>query len=154
MIKHRGTVNYGKLLEDKLEALLIELKLPYTREGSKKQYGLTYSNKGKFDFLVNYNIAIECKSIGKDTDLRLPWPNTKNTAIGAHQLKALRAEAAKNHKAGLLLEVRKTQQLFWLEISELDAAVSELGIIPALTTDVLNRFGQEIKNLKEVLNYA
>ena len=33
-------INHGKLFEDRLEEGLIMLNLPYTREGSKRNYGV------------------------------------------------------------------------------------------------------------------
>lgn len=147
--------NNGKIFEDKVEQALIELNLPYTREGSKRTYGVRGSNKGKFDFWINNKIAIECKSVDVPTNLRLPWPRVKTPKIAAHQLKALRAEQEKGNIAGLLIEVRKINKLYWLDIRGLDDIIKEFGMLPSLTIAALQKYGAETEDLNgllEVLN--
>ena len=144
-------INHGKLFEDRLEEGLIMLSLPYTREGSKRNYGVRGSNKGKFDFWVNNKIAIECKSVETSTNLRLPWPRVKTPKIAAHQLKALRAESEKGNIAGLLIEIRKINKLYWLDIRGLDDIVREFGMLPSLTVMALQKYGAETEDLNELL---
>lgn len=130
-------INHGKILEDKLAKALDDLNIPYTREGSKRSYGTRHSNKGKFDFMIDGKLAVECKSINKSTDLRMPWPNQKSPMIKSHQLKALRAEAEKGNIAGLLIEVREVEETYFMPIRELDAIVREYGMIRTLNLSLL-----------------
>lgn len=140
-------INHGKIFEDKVEVALVALKLPYTREGSKRSYGVRGSNKGKFDFWVNNKIAIECKSIDRASNLRLPWPGLTNTAIKSHQLKALRHADIDNALAGLLIEVRSSRSVYWLNIRWLDSIVQEFGMIPALSIEVLEKRAYKVYDL-------
>lgn len=140
--------NHGKIFEDRLEKALLELNIPYVREGSKKHYGTRGSSKGKFDFKVNTNIAIECKSIDRASNLRIPWPNTKSTAIKSHQLKALRKELDKGNTAGLLIEIRKLNLTYWLDIKKLDEIVCCYGMIAALHVEALEQYAIRITSLE------
>lgn len=141
-------MNVGKAFEDEVQKLLENSGLSFTREGSKRNYGLKFSGKGKFDFLLE-TAAIECKSIDRDSNLRLPWPNVKNTALKAHQLKALRDYSRKGFIAGLLIQIRSKDKLYWLNIDKLNKIILDKGMIKALTNSVLNEYAEELTILAD-----
>lgn len=144
-------INHGKILEDKLAKALDDLGIPYTREGSKRSYGTRHSNKGKFDFMINNKLAIECKSINRAIDLSLPWPCKKSTKIRAHQLKALREDAEKGNTAGLLIEVREVEKMYWLNILDLDKIVQNHGMIPSLGIYHLKLYARQVDDIEGFL---
>lgn len=141
-------MNPGKIFEDRVQGLLEINNLPFTREGSKRTYGLSFSGKGKFDFLLE-NAAIECKSIDRDSNLRMPWPNVKNTALKAHQLKALREYSKKGFIAGILIQIRSKDKLYWLNIDKLNKIIMDKGMVKALTNDILSEYAEELIALEE-----
>ena len=133
-----------------MQGLLEDSGLSFTREGSKRNYGMRSSGKGKFDFLLE-NAAIECKSIDKDTNLRMPWPNVKNTALKAHQLKALREYHRKGFVAGILIELRRKDKLYWLDIDKLNNIIMDKGMVKALTNDILSEYAKELTVLADIV---
>jgi len=143
-------MNPGTIFENKVQGLLEDNNLPFTREGSKRNYGMRSSGKGKFDFLLE-NAAIECKSIDRDSNLRMPWPNVKNTALKAHQLKALREYSRKGFLAGLLIQIRSKNKLYWLNIDKLNSIIMDKGMVKALTNDILSEYAEELTVLADIV---
>jgi len=141
-------MNPGKIFEDDVQKLLESSGFSFTREGSKRTYGISHSGKGKFDFLLE-NAAIECKSIDRDTNLRMPWANVKNTALKAHQLKALREYSSKGFLAGLLIQIRSKDKLYWLNIDKLNNIILDLGMVKALTNGILCEYAEELTVLAD-----
>jgi len=141
-------MNPGKIFEDDVQRLLEINSFSFTREGSKKTYGISHSSKGKFDFLLDH-AAIECKSIDRDTNLRMPWANVKNTALKAHQLKALREYSSKGFLAGLLIQIRSKDKLYWLNIDKLNNIILDLGMVKALTNGILCEYAEELTVLAD-----
>jgi len=141
-------MNVGKIFEDDVQRLLEKSGFSFTREGSKRTYGISHSSKGKFDFLLDH-AAIECKTIGRDTDLRMPWLGTKNTALKAHQLKALREYSSKGFLAGLLIQIRSKDKLYWLNIDKLSNIIMDLGMVKALTNGILCQYAIELPTLAD-----
>jgi len=141
-------MNPGKIFEDDVQRLFELNSLPFTREGSKRTYGISHSGKGKFDFLLE-TAAIECKSIDRDTNLRMPWQNVKNTALKAHQLKALREYSRKGFIAGLLIQIRSKDKLYWLNIDKLNNIIMDKGMIKALTNNILSEYAEELTVLED-----
>jgi len=146
--KGRCKTNVGKQFEDDVQKLLESSGFSFTREGSKRTYGISHSGKGKFDFLLE-NAAIECKSIDRDTNLRMPWLGTKNTALKAHQLKALREYRSKGFIAGLLIQIRSKDKLYWLNIDKLSNIIIDLGMVKALTDGILSQYAKELPTLAD-----
>ena len=143
-------MNPGTLFENRVQGLLEDNSLPFTREGSKRNYGMRSSGKGKFDFLLE-NAAIECKSIDRDTNLRMPWPNVKNTALKAHQLKALREYSRKGFVAGILIELRHKDKLYWLNIDKLNKIIMDKGMVKSLNNDILSEYAEELTVLADIV---
>ena len=141
-------MNPGKIFEDDVQRLLENSSLLFTREGSKRTYGISHSGKGKFDFLLQ-SAAIECKTIDRDTDLRMPWRGMKNTPIKAHQLKALREYSSKGFLAGLLIQLRAKDKLYWLNIDKLNNIIMDKGMIKALTNSILSEYAEELTVLED-----
>lgn len=145
-------INYGKIFEIKLANLLAAEKIPFTKEDTKRRYGGGNIAKGKFDFKIGDKMCLELKSIGTGSNLRLPWPNAKNTPIKTHQLRALRQEMLRGKLAGLLVEIRDMREYFMLTMSQLDEIVYSKGMIKALTSELLSEFGIRIDGeLKEIM---
>jgi len=143
-------MNSGKVFEDEVQGLFELNGLSFTREGSKRTYGLSHSGKGKCDFLLDKS-AIECKTIDIDTNLRMPWPGTKNTPIKAHQLKALREFRKKGFVAGILIELRRKDKLYWLDIDKLNSIIMDKGMVKALTNDILSEYATELTVLADIV---
>lgn len=141
----RSDLNPGKQFEDAFAAVLSLHNITFVREGSKRNYGTAASNKGKFDFLLD-GAAVECKSIAKDSDLALPWFGRKSPKIQAHQLKALREF---NGVAGLLIEVRDKEKLYWLPIKQLDLIIIKYGPVKNLLCKYLDEFAVTLNNLED-----
>lgn len=142
----RGSnINPGKQFEDAFEAVLKLHNITFVREGSKRNYGAAASNKGKFDFLLE-GASVECKSIAKDSDLALPWFGRKSPKIQTHQLKALREF---NGIAGLLIEVRDKQKLYWLPIKQLDLIIIKYGPVKNLLCKYLDEFAVVLEDLED-----
>lgn len=145
-------INHGRILEDRVAKVLEIMNLPYVREGSRKHYGARGSAKGKFDFWIANKIAIECKSISRACELSLPWPSAKSPKIRSHQLRALRKEHEKGNAAGLLVEVRSDERLYWLTIKGLDEIVQEHGMVAALHLELLEVYAIKIIDMEVLLN--
>lgn len=128
----------GKELEDLFEQKLIAAKVPYKREGQQVRRGGEVG-KGKYDFsLSNSPIkAIECKEIGILSNLRIPWPKSKNTPLHSHQLKALR-EAGTPDEAGHLIYCTSTDTYYWMSMRDFDRIIIENdGLIVSFAGDRL-----------------
>lgn len=140
-----GNINPGKDFEDAFENVLFLHNITFNREGSKRNYGASASNKGKFDFCME-GAAVECKSIAKDSDLALPWLGRKSPKIQTHQLKALREF---NGIAGLLIEVRSKNKIYWLPIKRLDQIIITHGLIKNLLCKYLDEFAVTLNSLED-----
>lgn len=140
-----GNLNPGKQFEDAFENVLFSHSIIFNREGSKRNYGAAASNKGKFDFCME-GAAVECKSIAKDSDLALPWFGRKSPKIQTHQLKALREF---NGIAGLLIEVRSKEKIYWLPIKQLDQIIIAHGPVKNLLSKYLDEFAVTLNSLED-----
>lgn len=139
-----SNINPGKDFEDAFAAVLSLHNITFVREGSKRNYGAAASNKGKFDFLLD-GAAVECKSIAKYSDLALPWFGRKSPKIQTHQLKSLREF---NGVAGLLIEVRDKQKLYWLPVKQLDLIIIKYGPVKNLLCKYLDEFAVTLESLE------
>ena len=127
-------------LEALIEERLVYYNIEFEHEGTKRTYGHK-SGKGKHDFkLRNCRInAIEAKNIGTLSNMRLPWPGRKQTAIHAHQLAALRKVGG-----GILIHENKGDRFFYVSMSDLDKIVIEHGMIPSLLDKYIGHLGIDL----------
>lgn len=128
----------GKQFEDLVEQKLIEHGIQYDREGEQNAYGHRAS-KGKCDFSLRECRlkAVECKTIGKLSNLRLPWPKSKNTPLKTHQFAELR-KAGTPHEAGHLILDNSTGTIYWMDMYQLDNIIMNYGMVKSLTGGVLD----------------
>jgi len=138
----------GKEWEDRFESSLKQNDVEYIRENSKRAYGVAVANKGKYDFETKH-AAIECKTVITASNLRLPLPNKKNTALKTHQLKALKDAKTKGKTAGLLILIQKENRSFWLDIERFYGIIIDNGLVKHLSLDLLSRYGVEIFDLDQ-----
>lgn len=118
-------------LEQKVEQSLIDLEISFEHEGTIRTYGHK-ARKGKHDFtLRDCRIeAIEVKNIGRMSNMRLPWPGVKNTAIHVHQLTALRRVGV--DKSGILIHCNDNDKYYFVSMRSLDKIIFTHGMVKSL----------------------
>lgn len=141
-------INYGKLWEQEFADCLTNNNIEFTQEKSMRSYGVNKSTKGKYDFKLK-NAAVECKTIGTATKLRMPWQGVKTPPLHAHQFKALRKANKGGLLSGLLIYVRDTNKRYWLNINVLDTIVIEHGMITSLNNTILDHYSIVLKDLQQ-----
>jgi len=141
----------GKQWEDIIQAALEANDIEFTRENSTRSYGVARGNKGKFDFETK-NAAIECKTIGRASNLRMPIPGTKNTVIKSHQLRSLRIAHEQGKKAGLMIYIQSDDLTFWLPIMQLHLLVAENYPVKHLSIQQLRTYGTTVYDLNDFVD--
>lgn len=138
--------NPGKDFEDRVQEALRARELPHDRENVARM-GVKAS-QGLYDFKIYRDppVCFDCKSVGTGSNLTMPPMATPK--VKTHQLAALRNEHGRGRIAGLLIEYRHLNKVYWLGIDGLNELHASEGLVSSLKPIHCERYGKEIVDME------
>lgn len=143
--------NPGKVFENLTEQSIMAYGFMYSRENVARMG--RKASKGRFDFTVHADwgkLCFDCKSTGKNAGMQMP--PMKSAMVKTHQLLELRKEYAAGHIAGLLLEYRHVNKIYWLSIESLGKLHASEGLVAAITPMHCEQYGKEVPVVEGVMD--